>query len=511
MSALVEGAVALPASLGQQRLWFLDQVEPGTGRYNMGIALRIPHELDLDALRRALDELAARHEPLRTVFADVNGEAAQVIHPPAPVDLPTRDLAALPEPERAAEARRGLEYEAQRPYDLARGPLFRPHLVRLGASDHVLALNLHHAAADEHALNVLVRETEALYTAFAAGLPSPLGEPPVQYADFALWQREMLEDGEMDRQLAWWTERMRGTSGVLDLPTDRTRPAQPAWRGASHSFHLPDGVRAPLAELARREGATMFMVLLALTQLLLARMSGDEDVVVGTPVGGRTPETEGTVGFFVNTLPLRTDVGGNPSFRELVRRARDTAVGALAHPDLPLERLVEALPLERDPSRFPLFQVMFVFGPDAPPADGAAGWTRVPVELHTARYDLTLVMRDSGHGLRGVIDYATDLFDESTVARIGGRMRALAAAVAARPDAPAWDAPLLPEDEDRRIHSWSGADAGPRADAALLIFREKRRVPRRGIGARGDGGGERAHPPADPGDGGLVEKVRGVV
>jgi myxalamid-type nonribosomal peptide synthetase MxaA len=449
-------AVALPASAGQQRLWFLEQVQPGTGRYNMGLALRIPHAVQVDALRGAMDALAARHESLRTVFTAVGAEAAQVIHPPAPVDLLIHDLSTVADEERSEACRRLLDTLAQRPYDLARGPLFRPELVRLGPAEHVLALNLHHAVADEASLAILAAEARTLYAAFAAGLPDPLGEPPVQYADFAIWQREMLDAGEMDRQLAWWAGEMRGVSGILDLPVDRSRPPVQGWRGASHSFAFPDGVRDGLWTLARGEGATPFMAALALFQLLLGRLAEAEDVVIGTPASGRTPETEGTVGFFVNTLAMRANLAGDPDFRTVLRRVRDAAQGAFAHPDLPLERLVEALPLERDASRPPLFQAMFVFGVDSDAA--ANGWEAMDVALESARYELTLVVRDNGQGLAGQLDYAADLFDAETAARICGQLCTLAAALATDPGRAVWDAPLLSDAEAERIRAWS---AGP--------------------------------------------------
>jgi amino acid adenylation domain-containing protein/thioester reductase-like protein len=462
--------IALPASLGQQRLWFLDQVEPGTGRYNMGFALRIDAPLETCALRRALDEVVARHEALRTVFTQVDGQAVQVILPPAAVDLPVVDLAHLSADAAAAEATRVLHAELQRPYDLAAGPLFRALLVRLGDQEWRLLLGMHHIVVDEASLYIVLREVQQAYHAFASGLPSPLGDPPVQYADFALWQREMLQAGEMDRQLAWWRARMEGVSGVLELPTDRPRPAAPGWRGASIEFRTPAAVRAGLWELARQEGATPYVVLLALWQLLLGRLAGQDDVVVGTPVGGRTEETEDTVGFFVNTLAMRADLGGNPPFRAFLRRVREDTLTAFAHPDLPLERLVEALPLDRDPSRAPLFQTMFVLARAATGAGPSpdARWTPVPVELSTARFDLTLIARDERGVLHCMLDYALDLFGAETAERITRQFATLAAAVARNPELPIHDAPLLaPEERARLTGDWAGADGAYPLDVPI--------------------------------------------
>jgi myxalamid-type nonribosomal peptide synthetase MxaA len=481
-------AVALPASLGQQRLWLLEQLEPGTGRYNVGSTLRIPGPLDEDALRRALDELVVRHESLRTAFATVEGQAAQVILPPAPVALEVFDLSALAEGERGEAGRLRLEAEMQRPFDLARAPLFRAALVRMAPDDRLLSLVMHHAVADEASVSVVEHEVRALYEAFAAGLPSPLGEPPVQYADFALWQREMLEDGEMDRQLAWWRERMGGAVAVLDLPADLPRPAVQTWAGAMARARLAPGVRDRLWALARQEGATPFMMLLALWQLLLGRLSGEEDVVVGTPVTGRTPETEGTVGFFVNTLALRGSFGGNPPFRAFLRGVRDTVRGAFANPDLPLDRLLEALPLERDASRPPLFQTMFVLaGTSGMPAaaaqdaGAAAGWQRVPVSLGYARYEMTLLSLDAGDlGIEVELDYAAELFSPAAAGRVLAQLATLAQAVAEDPDVPVADAPLLSPDELDRVLAAGAGRAAPelsRVPAHRLIEAQAARTP----------------------------------
>ena len=483
-------AVALPASLGQQRLWLLEQVEPGTGRYNMGLCLRLADALDVDAVQRALDELAARHESLRTVLTEIDGQAVQVILPPAPVALPVHDLSHLGAEAREDAARRMLDAEAQRPYDLAAGPLFRAALLRLGDADWMLSLGLHHAITDESSLWVVDGEFRALYAAFAAGRPSPLGEPPVQYADFALWQREMLEAGEMDRQLAWWRERMEGVTGILDLPADRVRPAIQDWRGGSVQARLDAADRDRLWALARQEGATPYMVIIALWQLLLGRLAGSDDVVVGTPVTGRTPETEGTVGFFVNTLALRADLSGNPPFRELLRRVRDMTQGAFAHPDLPLERLVEALPLERDARRPPLFQTMFVLATTRVAEPGAAGaadvdggpaWTPVPLRLDRAKYELTLVARDEGDGLRLTMDYAAELFSAAAGERILAQLAALAAAVARNPDVAIGDAPLLPAEERARLAAEAAGERIPDAAASpvhRLVEAQAARTPR---------------------------------
>ncbi len=350
---------ALPLSFSQQRLWFLDQLEPGNPVYNLARVLRLRRPADVPALRRALAEIVRRHEPLRTVFAEVDGGPAQVVAPAGPVPLPVVDLASLPEGGRGVEALALLSEAVLRPFDLRRGPLLRVLLVREAADRSTLLVCMHHIVSDGWSMGVFFRELAALHEAFAAGLPSPLPEPEVQYADWALWQQRRLTGAVLEEQLGYWTERLAGAPPLLELPADRPRPPVPAGRGATVSRVLPRGDAEALRALARREGATLFMTLLAAFDVLLARWSGQEDVVVGTPTAGRgRRETEGLIGFFVNTLALRVDVAGDPAFRELLARVREAALGAHAHQDLPFERLVEALQPERSLAHTPVFQVV---------------------------------------------------------------------------------------------------------------------------------------------------------
>ncbi|HLL46076.1 MAG TPA: condensation domain-containing protein, partial [Longimicrobiaceae bacterium] len=331
-----------PLSFAQQRLWFIHQLDGGGAAYHVPAALRLEGRLDVAALGRGVEELVSRHEALRTVFAVRDGAPVQVVAPAA-CPLPVEDLTHLPGAEREAEARRIAAAEAARPFDLERGPLFRAKLLRLGAGEHVLVLCMHHLVADGWSLDVLFRELAALYGAFTRGEPSPLPPLPVRYADYALWQREHLDGEVLERQLAYWRERLAGAPGVLELPTDRPRPAEQSFRGARERFRLAPGTTAAVRALGAREGATPYMVLLAAFQLLLARYSGEDDLVVGSPIAGRTrPETEGLVGFFANTLALRGDLSGRPTFRELLGRVRETALGAYQHQEVPFEKLVEA-------------------------------------------------------------------------------------------------------------------------------------------------------------------------
>ena len=321
-----------PLSFAQQRLWFLDQLEPNSAFYNMPQAIRMSGPLDVGALRRALSEIAARHESLRTSFTVVEGNPVQVIAPAVSVELPVVELAELSESEREAEALRLAREEAQRPFDLERGPLVRASLLRLGGEEHVLLLNMHHIVGDDWSFSVLMRELMALYEAFSQGDPSPLKELPIQYADYAVWQREWLQGEQLEAQLAYWKQQLSGAPAVLALPTDRPRPAVPSYQGANDSLALPKQLSEQLRALSQREGVTLYMTLLAAFQTLLMRYSGQEDIVVGSPIAGRTrAETESLIGFFLNTLVLRTSLSGDPSFRELLGRVREVTLGAYEH------------------------------------------------------------------------------------------------------------------------------------------------------------------------------------
>jgi amino acid adenylation domain-containing protein/thioester reductase-like protein len=454
-------ATAHAVSHAQRRLWFLDRLQPGTSQYNLPAAVRIRERLDVEAMDRAVRELARRHEPLRTVFRTLDGEPVQVVLPPSAAPLPVRDLSHLPPDEREREMRDVLEAEGRRPFDLAAGPLFRPHLVRLADDDWALALDVHHVVSDAWSHAVLLRELPALYRAFAAGEVSPLAEPAVRYADWTAWQNAALEGDAFAADVAWWREALAGASGVLELPTDRPRPAVPSGAGARHELALPPETRAALVSLADAEGATPFMALLAAYQLLLGTWAGEEDVVVGTPVSGRTlRETEELAGFFVNTLALRGDLRGAPSFRALLRRAREHVLSAYAHQDVPFDRLVEELRVERDGGRTPLFQAMFVFQSVAETHAGAA-WEPIWGTTDAAKFDLTLVVTDGGAEMGVSLDYATDLFAPETMARFGAQLASLLAAALAAPDAPVASLPWLPSAETERLAAWSaGGETG---------------------------------------------------
>src|SRR6185369_9609422 len=334
-------AGALPLSFAQQRLWFLDQLQPGNAAYNMPMPLKVAGPLSVPVLSHALTELARRHEILRTVFVESGGEPAQMIAPPAPRPLPVVDLNGLPETVLRAEVGRLAAADALRPFDLARGPLLRVSLLRLSAEEHAVLFAMHHIVSDGWSMGVLVREVSVLYRAFAENSPSPLPELEIQYADFAHWQRGWLQGETLGGRLGYWRHALAGAPPRLDLPTDRLRPAVQTPRGAALSFAVPAALSAVLKGLSRREGATPFMTLLAAFQTLLARTSGRLDVSVGTPIAGRNHvEIEPLIGFFVNTLVVRTQLTGQPDFRTLLERVRETTLEAYAHQDLPFEKLV---------------------------------------------------------------------------------------------------------------------------------------------------------------------------
>ncbi|HEU0077496.1 MAG TPA: condensation domain-containing protein, partial [Longimicrobiaceae bacterium] len=468
--------VELPLSFAQERLWFLDRLMPGSPLYNIPTVLRFAGALDERALNRSLAEIVGRHETLRTVFAERDGVPVQVISPRGGFELPVEDLSELGEAERAAEARRRATEDAERPFDLAAGPLFRVSLLRLAPEDHVLLITIHHIVADGWSTGVFTRELSALYDAYSDGRESPLPELEVQYADFAVWQREELQGEVLERELAWWKERLSGAPELLELPTDHPRPAVQTYRGANERVELPADMPERLTAVARSEGATLFMVLLAAFQALLSRYSGSEDVVVGSPIAGRTrSELEGLIGFFVNTLVLRTDLSGDPSFRELLRRVRAVTLGAYEHQEVPFERLVAEMEPERSLSHAPLFQVLFSLqntqsSPEALPGVRIEG---VEAELHTAKFDLSMALTLHERGLRAYLAYGTDLFERSSIRRLLAHVQRVLEQVAADPDVRLSELDLLGAGERRRVlEEWSRADAEHPADGCVhALFR----------------------------------------
>ncbi|HWS53455.1 MAG TPA: amino acid adenylation domain-containing protein, partial [Pyrinomonadaceae bacterium] len=466
----------LPLSYAQQRLWFIDQLEPGAATYNIPTAVRLTDGPDVTALERALSEVARRHETLRTTFLSDGGRPAQVVNPPAPVALERVDLSHLPAEEREAEARRLTAEEARRPFDLSRGPLWRASLLKLADDEHVLLLTMHHIVSDGWSMGLLVRELSALYSAYARGEEPTLAELPIQYADYAAWQRRHLTDEALGEQLAYWRGQLAGAPPVLELPTDRPRPAVQTYRGARVPFALGEELSGELMRLARAEGVTPFMALLAAFDALLYHYTGQSDILVGSPVAGRTrAETENLIGCFVNTLVLRTRVEGRETFRELLGKVREACLGAYAHQDAPFERVVEEAQPERSLSHSPLFQVVFVLQNTPAGETNPAGLGVSPfrVEGATSKFDLMLTLTETGGRLAGGFEYSTDLFDAATVERMAGHFRELLRGAVERPGQRVAELPLLTEDERRAL---LGGEAGraPLPEACLHeLFEEQ--------------------------------------
>jgi amino acid adenylation domain-containing protein len=476
----------LPLSFAQQRMWFLDQLEPANPFYNIPEAVRITNALSVATLEQTLGEIVRRHEVLRATFPTADGGPRQVIAEPRGVRLLFVDLLRLPEAAREKEARALAVREARRPFDLSRGPLLRAALLRLGPEEHVLLLTMHHVVSDGWSTGVLVGEFMALYKAFAAGRPSPLHELTVQYADFAHWQRRWLQGEVLERQLAHWRKQLEGAASVLDLPTDYPRPAVESHRGASESITLSAELSRALRALSRRERVTLFVTLLSAFQCLLQRYSGQTDVSVGTPIAGRNhAETEGLIGFFVNTLVMRGDLSGDPSFRELLARTRDFVIGSYAHQDLPFEKLVEELQPRRELNRHPLFQVMFLLQ-NAPIQHQEATGIRIePLDLGSVRslFDMMMTVADGADGLTIQLEYSTDLFEQATAARLLSHFQGLLMAAASDPTLPLSLLPLSPPEELRLLTEpapldWP-ADWPSRTTACLhhLFEEQARRTP----------------------------------
>jgi amino acid adenylation domain-containing protein len=490
-----EAGGCLPLSAAQRRLWFLHQLDPDNPVHNIAAAVRLEGRLDTGALAGAFSEILRRHEALRTGFTGSGEEPAQIVFPAAPLALPAIDLSGLPTASREEEARRIAAEWARLPFPVERGPFLRAALLRGGTpqqEEHELVLALHHIAADGGSLGVLVRELAALYGAFAASQPSPLPELPLQYADFAAWQRKWLAAGGLEAELDFWRGKLAGELPVVDLPADRPRPAVLSHRGAHLERLLPTPLTQRLESLAHEGRATLFMALLAGYEALIHRYTGLDDLVVGSPIAGRgRVELEGLIGVFINNLVLRTRLDGEPGFRELLARVRGTALEAFAHQDVPFERLVDALRPGRDLSRTPLFQVMFV-GQNAPLRTiELPGLTLRPreVDLGTARFDLSLAMGEADGGWLGTWKYSTDLFDAPTLERMAGHFETLLAGALAEPDLPVSRLPLLGEGERAQVVTAWNDTAVPRPRVCLheLIAAQAARTPEAVAVEYGDG------------------------
>jgi amino acid adenylation domain-containing protein len=471
------------ASFAQERLWFVEGFGAGTAVYNQLNGIRLRGDLDLEVLERSLREIVRRHEALRTNLVLHEGTLLQVIHDSPPFELPVVDLSDRPDSQAEAAARAVAIEAGRRPLDLAAEPLLRATLLRLSAQDHILALGTHHTIFDGWSVSVVTSELGALYGAFARGDPSPLPDLPIQYADWALWQRERFERGEFDGQLRYWQERLAGVPPFLDLPTDRPRPPVQSFEGAVHTSVLPASVGDALRALGRGHGATLFMTLLAAFDVLLLRYTHQDDIVVGCPIAGRTwRETEGLVGLFVNTLALRADLSGDPSFAELLRVVRRTALEAYTNQDLPFEKLVEALEPQRALNRSPIFQAAFQLR-NVPVVriqlPGVALETYQFGEL-SAKLDLSFDLVEKPEGLVTNIAYSTHLFDEATIARMADHWRTLLEGIVANPEQRVSTLPLLtPQERQQILVEWNQTRTDYPRDASVhqLFEQQAARTP----------------------------------
>ncbi|MEG3936130.1 amino acid adenylation domain-containing protein [Microcoleus sp. B13-B4] len=444
----------LPLSFAQARLWLLAQLEPDSPAYNIPATFRLTGLLNVTALSQSLSEIVRRHEVLRTTFPSVDGQPKQVISLHTALTLPVIDLRELPPDQGLSEAQRLATEEAQQPFDLATGPLFRVKLLHLKEAEYMLLVTIHHIVYDGWSDDIFLREVAALYDAFSTGKPSPLPELPIQYADFAHWQREWLQGEVLESQRDYWKQQLNGSLPILQLPTDYPRPPVQTYQGEYQSLDLPENLTKALKDVSQQEQVTLFMTLLAAFQTFLYRYTGQEDMIVGTPIAGRNQmEAEGLIGFFVNTLALRTYLGGNPSFPELLGRVREVALGAYAHQDLPFEKLVEELQPERDRSRTPLFQVMFVLQNTPTSALELPGLTvnSLKIKNGTAKFDLTLFMIETAQGLRASLEYNTALFNSATITRMLGNFQTLLEGIVANCQQRLSDLPLLTAAEQHQL------------------------------------------------------------
>jgi len=449
-----EDVYVFPASFAQRRLWFLDQFEPGSPLYNIFSAVRMQGTLHVAALEQGIQEIVQRHESLRTTMATIDGQPTQIIHPRTNITLAKIDLQELFKQDQEGEIFRLAIEEAQRPFHLAQGPLLRTMLLKLGEEEHMLLLSMHHIISDGWSMGVFIREIAILYEAFAQGRPSPLHELPIQYADFAAWQREWLQGEVLQEQLTYWTQQLGDYPPVLRLPTDLLRPAVQTSHGARQACFLPLPLSEALKELSRQEGVTLFMTLLAAFQTLLSRYTHQDDISVGTSIANRTrAETEGLIGCFVNMLVLRTDLSGDPSFRELVQRVREVALGAYAHQDLPFEKLVEELNPAREMSHTPLFQVLFTLQNAPMQLLELSGLTlrSLAVDRRTAKFDWLLSMLDTEQGLAASWEYNTDLFNDTTITRLLEHFQTLLEGIVANPEQRLSSLPLITASERQQL------------------------------------------------------------
>jgi hypothetical protein len=458
IESMERNSATLRLSFHQQRMWFLHQLQPETpSAFHLYRFLRLKGPLDREALQRALDKILERHEALRTNFVTNEGIPQQVIAPPGKFPLPFSDLCAQPSGQKEEILESALKEEARRPFDLTTDLMLRAILIRLTEEEHVLQMVTHHIASDRWSLGLLTQELSTLYQAFVSAQPNPLQALPIQYADFAAWQREWLTGEVLETQLGYWRQHLAGAPPLLEIPTDYPRPAQTSYRGEWFSFTLPQTLTDELKHLSRQTGTSLFMILFSAFNILLYRYTQQEDIVVGSAIANRQhPKLEKLIGYFANTLALRTDLSGNPSFRELLAQVRKVTLDAYAHQDMPFEKLVEELQPERHLGYSPLFQTMLIMLNTPKSADQLANETNLSfheerIEHEASQFDLTLFMGEGEEGLSGICEYSTDLFEASTIERMVGHFQTLLEGIIANPDESISVLPLLTEAERQQL------------------------------------------------------------
>ncbi|MEW6737531.1 MAG: amino acid adenylation domain-containing protein, partial [Acidobacteriota bacterium] len=489
----IANRTAVPLSFSQQRLWFLEQLQPSTAAFNVPNAIRWQGYLDINSLQQALNEVVRRHEALRTVIGLIDDNPIQVIQPPTSIYLPLIDISNLDEAIRITEAQRLVTESAEYPFDLSVGPLLRFCVIKIEAEEYVLVFVIHHIISDGWSSNILTRELVTLYKAFTNGLPSPLPELTLQYADYAWWQRQWLQDVILAKHLDYWKQHLYGAT-VLELPTDHPRLATQSFRGAREAFQLEAELSAQLQALSRQQRATLFMILLTAWKVLLARYSGQDDIVVGSFIANRNHiETEGMIGFFVNNIALRSDLSGNPNSRELLSQIREVTLNAYLHQDIPFEMILEAVQPERDISRTQLFQVMFVLQntPQATMKFPGVSLSAIEIRNSRANFDLTLWMQEDEEGIAGSLEFNSDLFEITTIKRMVGHLTTLLKSIVANPDERIAQLSILTESErfqlliqwnssdlaylnDICVHELFEAQVRHQPDAVAVVFEETR-------------------------------------
>ncbi|MBV9209445.1 MAG: AMP-binding protein, partial [Acidobacteria bacterium] len=488
-------SISCPPSIDQERLWFIEQLQPGNTAYNIFTASQIRGHLNVEVMERVVNELIRRHEAFRTTLQSVDGLPVQVIAPELKIELKPVDLQHLPVEERYAEALRLTTEDFSSPFDLEKGPLVRVRLIRMAEDDHVLHINMHHTITDRWSGAVFEKEMVVLYQAFAMGQPSPLPELPIQFADYAVWQRERMNGETYRNELAYWKKQLDGAPFVIDFPTDYPRPPIQTFSGSRVYVNYPKSLLDGLKELSRREGVTMFMTLTAAYNILLYRYTRQQDILVSAPIGNRIrPETENIVGYLLNLLILRTDLSGNPTFRELLKREQETCIGAFAHQELPFGKLVQELKPKQDPSRNPIAQAAFLYldFPETTSMEFLGLTARhIDIDNGAARFDITLAMSETSEGFTVSIEYITDLFARERIERMAKHLEILLEAIIKNPNARISELPLLSKDEEQELcEVWNRPAASfqqetfahelfeewavRRPDATALIWEEQR-------------------------------------